>query len=95
MLMATLYFASTRLLVAGAMAIDRGSAAVKMWRRNLPAVSINYLVGCFIALFVVTYIDEINVAVLGIVIPVLLISYLTLQDLDRSTRGRQSARSVR
>ena len=61
------------------MAAERGSAAVKMWRRNLPAISINYLVGGFIAMFVVSYIDEVNIAVLGIVIPVLLVSYLTLR----------------
>ena len=73
------YFAINTLLIAGAMAAERGSAAVKMWRRNLPAVSVNYFVGGFIAMFVVSYIDEVNVAVLGIVIPVLLVSYLTLR----------------
>ena len=73
------YFAINTLLIAGAMAAERGSAAVKMWRRNLPAVSINYLVGGFISMFVVSYLDEVNIAVLGIVIPVLLVSYLTLR----------------
>ena len=73
------YFTINTIFIAGAMAVERGSAAVKMWRRNLPAVSVNYLVGGFIAMFIVSYIDEVNVAVLGIVIPVLLISYLTLR----------------
>ena len=73
------YFAINTIFIAGAMAVDRGSAAVKMWRRNLPAISLNYIVGGFIAMFVVSNIDEVNVAVLGIVIPVLLVSYLTLR----------------
>ena len=38
------YFAINTLLIAGLMAAERGSAAVKMWRRNLPAVSVNYFV---------------------------------------------------
>jgi putative nucleotidyltransferase with HDIG domain len=73
------YFALNTLLIAGLMAAERGSAAVRMWRRNLPAISVNYLVGGFIAMFVVSYINEVNIAVLGIVIPVLLVSYLTLR----------------
>lgn len=73
------YFAINTLLIAGLMAAERGSAAVKMWRRNLPAVSINYLVGGFVSMFVVTYLDKVDIAVLGIVIPVLLVSYLTLR----------------
>jgi putative nucleotidyltransferase with HDIG domain len=77
--LAFFYFACNTLLIAGAMVADRGSAALKMWRRNLPAVSVNYLVGGFIAMFVVAYIDEVNVAVLGIVIPVLLVSYVTFK----------------
>ena len=92
-LMAALYFACNSLLVAGAIAIDRGTVALRMWRTNLPAVSINYFVGSSIALFLVTYIDQINVAVLAIVIPVLLISYATfktsigrLEDANRHVR---------
>ena len=77
--LAFLYFASNTLLVAGAMVADRGSAALKMWRRNLPVVSVNYLVGAFIAMFLVGYIDEVNVTVLGIVIPVLIVSYVTFK----------------
>jgi putative nucleotidyltransferase with HDIG domain len=82
--LALLYFAFNSCLIAGAMATDRGSAAIKMWRRNLPAVSINYFVGSSIAMFIAAYTDEINLAVLGIIVPILLVSYLTF----RTSMGR-------
>jgi putative nucleotidyltransferase with HDIG domain len=75
------------------MATDKGSAAIKMWRRNLPAVSINYFVGSCIAMFVSAYAAEINLAVLGIIVPILLVSYFTfrtsmgrLEDANRHVR---------
>jgi putative nucleotidyltransferase with HDIG domain len=82
--LALLYFAFNSCLIAGAMATDRGSAAIKMWRRNLPAVSVNYFVGACIAMFVSAYAAEINLAVLGIIVPILLVSYYTI----RTSMGR-------
>jgi len=91
--LALLYFTFNSCLIAGAMATDRGSAAIRMWRRNLPAVSINYFVGSSIAMFIAAYTDEINIAVLAIIVPVLLVSYLTfrtsmgrLEDANRHVR---------
>jgi putative nucleotidyltransferase with HDIG domain len=91
--LALLYFVFNSLLIAGAMATDRGSAAIRMWRRNLPAVSVNYFVGSCIAMFVAAYAAELNLAVLGIIVPILLISYYTfrtsmgrLEDANRHVR---------
>jgi len=91
--LAFLYFVFNSCLIAGAMATDRGSAAIKMWRRNLPAVSINYFVGSCIAMFVAAYAAELNIAVLGIIVPILLVSYFTfrnsmgrLEDANRHVR---------
>jgi putative nucleotidyltransferase with HDIG domain len=88
-----LYFVFNSCLIAGAMATDKGSAAIRMWRRNLPAVSINYFVGSCIAMFVTAYAAEINLAVLGIIVPILLVSYFTfrtsmgrLEDANRHVR---------
>ena len=91
--LALVYFVSNSCLIAAAMATDRGSAAIKMWRRNLPAMSINYFVGGCIAMFVAAYAAQLNLAVLGIIVPILLVSYFTfrnsmgrLEDANRHVR---------
>lgn len=91
--LAFLYFVFNSCLIAGAMATDKGTAAIKMWRRNLPAVSINYFIGGCIAIFVSAYAAELNIAVLGIIVPILLVSYYTfrtsmgrLEDANRHVR---------
>ncbi|HEV8397183.1 MAG TPA: HD domain-containing phosphohydrolase [Vicinamibacterales bacterium] len=91
--LALLYFAFNSCLIAAAMATDRGSAAIKMWRRNLPAVSVNYFVGSCVAMFISAYAAELNLAVLGIIVPILLVSYYTfrtsmgrLEDANRHVR---------
>jgi putative nucleotidyltransferase with HDIG domain len=91
--LALLYFVFNSCLIAGAMATDRGSAAITMWRRNLPAVSINYFVGSCIAMFVSAYAAELNVALLVVIVPILLVSYYTfrtsmgrLEDANRHVR---------
>jgi putative nucleotidyltransferase with HDIG domain len=73
------YFVCNAILVAGVIAIHQGSVALRQWRRNLGAMSLNYLVAGSIALFVASYIDQINIAALVIVGPVLLISYATFK----------------
>ncbi len=79
LLMCLTYFVCNALLVAGVIAIHQGSVALRQWRRNLGAMSLNYLVAGSIALFVVAYIDQVNVAAIAIVGPVLLISYATFK----------------
>ena len=91
--LAFFYFVFNSCLIAGAMATDKGTAAIKMWRRNLPAVSVNYFIGGCIAIFVSAYAAELNIAVLGIIVPILLVSYYTfrtsmgrLEDANRHVR---------
>jgi putative nucleotidyltransferase with HDIG domain len=91
--LAVVYFVFNSCLIAAAMATDRGSAAITMWRRNLPAVSINYFVGSCIAMFISAYAAQLNIAVLGIIVPILLVSYFTfrnsmgrLEDANRHVR---------
>ena len=71
-------------LIAGAISLDGGTAALKTWRRNIPAVGINYFVGFSIAIFIVAYFRDINIAALGLVVPVLLVSFFT----TRTSIGR-------
>ena len=77
--LAFMSFACNTLLIAGVLASGREGGNLKLWGRSLPAVSLNYLVGACIATFVVSYVDETNVAVLAIVVPVLLVSYVTFK----------------
>ena len=55
---------------------------------NLPAVSINYLLGGWIAIFMVAFADGINLAVVGIIVPILLVSYYTFRTSMGRFRGR-------
>jgi putative nucleotidyltransferase with HDIG domain len=82
--MAVLYFFVNTVLVAGAMWSDGREIPFDQWRRNLPAVSINYFLGSSIAIFMVAFADGINLAVVGIIVPILLVSYSTF----RTSMGR-------
>jgi putative nucleotidyltransferase with HDIG domain len=81
---AILYFAVNTWLVAGALATERRESIVAVWLRNFPAVGVNYIVGSSIAMLIVAYTDAIDVTVLSIIIPLLVISYLTF----RTSMGR-------
>jgi putative nucleotidyltransferase with HDIG domain len=81
---ALLYFMVNTALVAGALAFQRGESVIRLWIKNFPAVSINYFVGSSIAMLIVAYTDQIDLTVLGIILPLLLISYLTF----RTSMGR-------
>lgn len=91
--LAVLYFVINTALIAGAMWSDGREIPFGQWRRNLPAVSINYFLGSSIAVFMVAFADGINLAVVGIIVPILLVSYYTfrtsmgrLEDANRHVR---------
>jgi hypothetical protein len=81
---ALLYFLISTLLVAGALAFERGGHVIEIWFKNFPGVSINFFVGSSIAMWIVAYTDRLDASVLGIILPILLISYLTF----RTSMGR-------
>lgn len=85
LLFAVLYFLINTMLVARAIASERTSTTtLEIWINNFPSVSINYFVGASIAMLLVAYTPRIDFTVLSIIIPLLLISYLTF----RSSMGR-------
>jgi putative nucleotidyltransferase with HDIG domain len=81
---AFLYFLVNTWLVAGALSTERSSSPLSIWFSNFTGLSINYFVGCSIAALLVAYTPRIDLTVLGIIIPLLLISYITF----RSSMGR-------
>jgi putative nucleotidyltransferase with HDIG domain len=81
---AFLYFLVNTVLVAGALATERNERFGTIWWDNFPPVSITYFVGGSIALLIVAYTDHIDLTVLSMIIPLLVISYLTF----RTSMGR-------
>jgi len=76
---AFLYFLINTMLVAGALATERSERISTIWWENFPPVSITYFVGGSIALLIVAYTDHIDLTVLSMIIPLLVISYLTFR----------------
>jgi len=76
---AFLYFLINTTLVAGALATERSERISTIWWENFPPVSITYFVGGSIALLIVAYTDHIDLTVLSMIIPLLVISYLTFR----------------
>jgi len=83
-LFALLYFVTNTGLVAGAVRTERDEPVAHIWFQNFAGLSINYFVGASIAVLLVAYTPRIDVTVLGIIIPLLLISYTTF----RTSMGR-------
>lgn len=73
------YFLLNSWLVTLALALDRNESALTIWRHNFLWLSVNYFGGGSVAGLLVTYTREIDFTTLGIIIPLLLISYLTFK----------------
>jgi putative nucleotidyltransferase with HDIG domain len=82
--MAVIYFVVNTCLIAGAVLSQGGRVPLEQWRKNLPAVAVNYFLGSSIAIFMVAFADGINLGVVGIIVPILLVSYHTF----RTSMGR-------
>jgi putative nucleotidyltransferase with HDIG domain len=81
---ALLYFLINTSLVAGAIATERDASPARIWFDNFPALSITYFVGASIAVLIVAYTPQIDLSVLSIILPLLVISYVTF----KSSMGR-------
>jgi putative nucleotidyltransferase with HDIG domain len=71
-------------LVAIAIAFERGQSWFKIWRGQFLWLSLNYFGGASVAAILVVYAKQMDWAVVGIIVPLLAISYLTF----RTTLGR-------
>jgi putative nucleotidyltransferase with HDIG domain len=81
---ALLYFVINTGLVAFALATERKQSPIAIWRANFPPVGLTYFVGSSIAMLIVAYTDRIDFTVLSIIVPLVVISYLTF----RTSMGR-------
>jgi len=71
-------------MIAAALAIERQQSGVKIWREQFLWLSLNYFGGASVAALLVVYAKSIDWAVIGLIVPLLAISYLTF----RTTLGR-------
>lgn len=71
-------------LVAVALAFERRQPAFKIWREQFLWLSLNYFGGASVAAVLVVYARSMDWAVVGVIVPLLAISYLTF----RTTLGR-------
>ncbi len=81
---ALIYFLINTGLVAFALATERKQSPIAIWRANFPPVGLTYFVGSSIAMLIVAYTDRIDFTVLSIIVPLVVISYLTF----RTSMGR-------
>ena len=79
-----LYFLLNTWLVAIAVALHKGQSPLKIWWPQFTWVSVNYFSGASVAALLVTYSHSIDLSTLLIIVPLLVISYLTF----RTAMGR-------
>lgn len=75
--MTSIHFLLNSGLVAAALATERRESAFTIWRRIFPWLSINYFGGASVAALLVSYTRTIDFMALSIIVPLLVISYLT------------------
>ena len=73
------YFLLNSWLVTLALAEEQHKAPLSIWKNNFLWLSVNYFGGGSVAGLLVTYTREIDFTTLGIIVPLLLISYLTFK----------------
>jgi putative nucleotidyltransferase with HDIG domain len=78
-LMSTVYFVMNSGMVAAAVAIQNRQPIIRTWRSNFLGLAVNYFGGASLAALFVSYTRTIDLFALGIIIPLLIISYLTFK----------------
>jgi putative nucleotidyltransferase with HDIG domain len=84
LVLAGLFFLINSWLVAFALAAERRQNVVALWTENFPWLSLNYFGGASVAALLVAYTRSVDVGALAVIVPLLVISYLT----QRTSLGR-------
>jgi diguanylate cyclase (GGDEF)-like protein/putative nucleotidyltransferase with HDIG domain len=74
-----LYFLLNSWLVAIAVGLETHTSAYEIWWTNFIWLSVNYFSGASVAALIVTYTSELDISTLLIIVPLLVISYLTFK----------------
>jgi putative nucleotidyltransferase with HDIG domain len=78
------YFAINSFLVAIAVAYEKSSSTLEIWKQNFAWVGLNYVGGASVAMLLVTYRQSIDLTAVSVILPILAITYLTF----RTSLGR-------
>lgn len=73
------YFIINSWLIATALAFEQRASPGVIWRRNFLWVALNYLGGASVALVLVSYTRDINLTAVGLIVPLLVVLYLTFR----------------
>jgi putative nucleotidyltransferase with HDIG domain len=82
--LAATYFAINSSLIAIAVASERGLSPIDVWKNNFIWIGLNYVGGACVAMLLVTYRQRIDFTALSVIVPLLVITYLTF----RTSLGR-------
>jgi putative nucleotidyltransferase with HDIG domain len=75
--LAALYFLINSWLVAFALSFEKSINVVGLWWENFPWLSLNYFGGVSVAALLVSHSSSIDLNTIGIILPLLVITYLT------------------
>jgi putative nucleotidyltransferase with HDIG domain len=78
------YFAINSFFVAIAVAYEKSSSPIEIWKQNFAWVGLNYVGGASVAMLLVTYRQSIDLTAVSVILPILAITYLTF----RTSLGR-------
>jgi len=82
--LAASYFAINSFLVAMAVSYEKSISPFKIWKQNFAWVGLNYVGGASVAMLLVTYRQSLDLTALSVILPILVITYLTF----RTSLGR-------
>jgi putative nucleotidyltransferase with HDIG domain len=74
-----LYFFVNSWLVALAVALEKQQSPANVWWKNFAWLSVNYFSGAYVAALIVTYTKQLDFSALAIIVPLLVVSYITLR----------------
>jgi putative nucleotidyltransferase with HDIG domain len=75
--LACLYFLINSWLVAFALSFEKRINAISLWWNNFPWLSLNYFGGVSLAALLIAHSSSIDLSTIGIILPLLIITYLT------------------
>jgi diguanylate cyclase (GGDEF)-like protein/putative nucleotidyltransferase with HDIG domain len=79
-----LYFLLNSWLVATALGFETGHSPLSIWWNNFTWLAVNYFSGASVAALIVTYMRDDDISTLAVIVPLLVVSYLTF----RTAMGR-------
>lgn len=82
--LAATYFGVNSSLIAIAVASEKALSPIDVWKNNFVWIGLNYIGGACVAMLLVTYRQRIDFTALSVIIPLLVITYLTF----RTSLGR-------